>query len=78
MTSSAVQLPGGLKADPAALMASLQLMPSPVPNPEIKYTKVGKTTPERGLAGEVLGATLGSAALARSLDARPTLFPQGL
>ncbi|GAA6104487.1 retinal dehydrogenase 2 [Tachysurus ichikawai] len=40
MTSSAVQLPGGLKADPAALMASLQLMPSPVPNPEIKYTKV--------------------------------------
>lgn len=43
MTSSAVQLPGGLKADPAALMASLQLMPSPVPNPEIKYTKVGTT-----------------------------------
>lgn len=49
MTSSAVQLPGGLKADPAALMASLQLMPSPVPNPEIKYTKVGKTAPNTGL-----------------------------
>lgn len=56
MTSSAVQLPGGLKADPAALMASLQLMPSPVPNPEIKYTKVGRTAPEHRFigAGKVL------------------------
>ncbi|CAF99585.1 unnamed protein product, partial [Tetraodon nigroviridis] len=39
MTSSEIQIPGELKSDPAALMASLQLMPSPVPNPEIKYTK---------------------------------------
>ncbi|XP_076863777.1 retinal dehydrogenase 2 [Brachyhypopomus gauderio] len=40
MTSSKVELPGEVKTDPAALMASLQLMPSPVPNPEIKYTKI--------------------------------------
>lgn len=41
MTSSKIEIPGEVKSDPAALMASLQLMPSPVPNPEIKYTKVG-------------------------------------
>nr|AAL26232.1 aldehyde dehydrogenase 1A2 [Danio rerio] len=40
MTSSEVELPGEVKNDPAALMASLHLMPSPVPNPEIKYTKI--------------------------------------
>lgn len=40
MTSSKIEIPGEVKSDPAALMASLQLMPSPVPNPEIKYTKV--------------------------------------
>uniref|UniRef100_A0AAY4E4E5 Aldehyde dehydrogenase domain-containing protein n=1 Tax=Denticeps clupeoides TaxID=299321 RepID=A0AAY4E4E5_9TELE len=40
MTSSKVELPGEVKTDVAALMASLQLMPSPVPNPEIKYTKI--------------------------------------
>uniref|UniRef100_A0A4W4GNY8 Aldehyde dehydrogenase domain-containing protein n=1 Tax=Electrophorus electricus TaxID=8005 RepID=A0A4W4GNY8_ELEEL len=40
MTSSKVELPGEVKTDPSALMASLQLMPSPVPNPEIKYTKI--------------------------------------
>ncbi|XP_030650235.1 retinal dehydrogenase 2 isoform X1 [Chanos chanos] len=40
MTSSKVQLPGEVETDPAELMASLQLMPSPVPNPEIKYTKL--------------------------------------
>uniref|UniRef100_A0A8C1YT01 Aldehyde dehydrogenase 1 family, member A2 n=1 Tax=Cyprinus carpio TaxID=7962 RepID=A0A8C1YT01_CYPCA len=39
MTSSKVELPGEVKNDPAALMASLHLVPSPVPNPEIKYTK---------------------------------------
>lgn len=46
MTSSKIELPGEVKtdADAAALMASLQLMPSPVPNPEIKYTKVCGTT----------------------------------
>lgn len=33
-------MPGEVKADPAALMASLQLLPSPTPNLEIKYTKV--------------------------------------
>lgn len=43
MTSSKVELPGELKNDPAALMASLHLVPSPVPNPEIKYTKVRET-----------------------------------
>lgn len=40
MTSSEIEIPGEVKTDAAALMASLQLMPSPVPNPEIKYTKV--------------------------------------
>lgn len=40
MTSSKAELPGEVKSDPAALMASLHLMPTPVPNPEIKYTKV--------------------------------------
>lgn len=40
MTSSKIELPGEVKSDPAALMASLQLMPSPVPDLEIKYTKV--------------------------------------
>ncbi|XP_029497407.1 retinal dehydrogenase 2 [Oncorhynchus nerka] len=42
MTSSKIELPGEVKtdADAAALMASLQLMPSPVPNAEIKYTKI--------------------------------------
>lgn len=40
MTSSKIEIPGEVKSDPAALMASLQLMPNPVPNPEIKYTKV--------------------------------------
>ncbi|XP_024151954.1 retinal dehydrogenase 2 [Oryzias melastigma] len=40
MTSSEIQIPGEVKSDPAALMASLQLMPAPVPNPEIKYTKI--------------------------------------
>lgn len=43
MTSSKVELPGEVKNDPAALMASLHLVPSPVPNPEIKYTKVRET-----------------------------------
>uniref|UniRef100_A0A8C3AX89 Aldehyde dehydrogenase 1 family, member A2 n=1 Tax=Cyclopterus lumpus TaxID=8103 RepID=A0A8C3AX89_CYCLU len=40
MTSSKTEIPGEVNSDPAALMASLQLMPSPVPNPEIKYTKL--------------------------------------
>lgn len=40
MTSSKIEIPGEVKTDAAALMASLQLMPSPVPNPEIKYTKL--------------------------------------
>ncbi|KAK1891546.1 Retinal dehydrogenase 1 [Dissostichus eleginoides] len=40
MTSSKIEIPGEVKSDPAALMASLHLMPSPVPNPEIKYTKI--------------------------------------
>ncbi|XP_035593945.1 retinal dehydrogenase 2-like [Oncorhynchus keta] len=42
MTSSKIELPGEVKtdADAAALMASLQLMPSPVPNADIKYTKI--------------------------------------
>nr|XP_061795987.1 retinal dehydrogenase 2-like isoform X2 [Nerophis lumbriciformis] len=40
MTSSEIHMPGEVKSDPAALMASLQLMPAPVPNPEIKYTKI--------------------------------------
>ena len=44
MTSSKIEIPGEVKSDPAALMASLQLMPSPVPNPEIKHTKVCVST----------------------------------
>lgn len=40
MTSSKIEMPGEVKADPAALMASLHLLPSPTPNLEIKYTKV--------------------------------------
>ncbi|KAM6981237.1 retinal dehydrogenase 2 [Aplochiton taeniatus] len=40
MTSSKIEIPGEVKTDAAALMASLQLMPSPLPNPEIKYTKI--------------------------------------
>ncbi|XP_062946562.1 retinal dehydrogenase 2 isoform X2 [Cynocephalus volans] len=40
MTSSKIEMPGGVKADPAALMASLHLLPSPTPNLEIKYTKI--------------------------------------
>ncbi|KAG8505361.1 Retinal dehydrogenase 2 [Galemys pyrenaicus] len=41
MTSSKIEMPGEVKADPAALMASLHLLPSPTPNLEIKYTKRG-------------------------------------
>lgn len=44
MTSSEIAMPGEVKADPAALMASLQLLPSPTPNLEIKYTKVKPST----------------------------------
>ncbi|KAM9183194.1 retinal dehydrogenase 2 isoform 2-T2 [Trichechus inunguis] len=40
MTSSEIAMPGAVKADPAALMASLQLLPSPTPNLEIKHTKI--------------------------------------
>ncbi|KAI5936837.1 Retinal dehydrogenase 2 [Manis javanica] len=40
MTSSKIEMPGEVKADPAALMASLHLLPSPTPNLEIKYTKI--------------------------------------
>lgn len=40
MTSSKIEMPGEVKADPAALMASLHLLPLPTPNLEIKYTKV--------------------------------------
>ncbi|XP_066491217.1 retinal dehydrogenase 2 isoform X2 [Tiliqua scincoides] len=40
MTSSKIEMPGEVKADPAALMASLHLLPSPMPNLEIKYTKI--------------------------------------
>ncbi|KAI4583206.1 hypothetical protein MJG53_008419 [Ovis ammon polii x Ovis aries] len=40
MTSSEIEMPGEVKADPAALMASLHLLPSPTPNLEIKYTKI--------------------------------------
>lgn len=47
MTSSKIEMPGEVKADPAALMASLHLLPSPTPNLEIKYTKVSDW---RGLA----------------------------
>ncbi|XP_034265235.1 retinal dehydrogenase 2 isoform X2 [Pantherophis guttatus] len=39
MTSSKIEMPAGLKADPAALMASLHLLPSPTLNLEIKHTK---------------------------------------
>ncbi|XP_006831668.1 PREDICTED: retinal dehydrogenase 2 isoform X2 [Chrysochloris asiatica] len=40
MTSSKIEMPGEVKADPAALMASLHLLPSPTHNLEIKYTKI--------------------------------------
>nr|KAF6391204.1 aldehyde dehydrogenase 1 family member A2 [Pipistrellus kuhlii] len=40
MTSSKIEMPGEVKADPAALMASLHLLPSPTPNLEIKFTKI--------------------------------------
>ncbi|KAM6301987.1 retinal dehydrogenase 2 isoform 2-T2 [Podargus strigoides] len=40
MTSSKIEMPGEVKADPAALMASLHLLPSPTLNLEIKYTKI--------------------------------------
>ncbi|XP_006628784.1 retinal dehydrogenase 2 [Lepisosteus oculatus] len=40
MTSSKIELPGEVKTDPAALVASLHLVPSPVPNLEIKHTKI--------------------------------------
>ena len=40
MTSSEIEMPGEVKADPATLLASLHLLPSPTPNLEIKYTKV--------------------------------------
>ncbi|XP_010136883.1 PREDICTED: retinal dehydrogenase 2 isoform X2 [Buceros rhinoceros silvestris] len=40
MTSSKIEMTGELKADPAALMASLHLLPSPTLNLEIKYTKI--------------------------------------
>uniref|UniRef100_A0A3Q2ID88 Uncharacterized protein n=1 Tax=Equus caballus TaxID=9796 RepID=A0A3Q2ID88_HORSE len=47
MTSSKIEMPGEVKADPAALMASLHLLPSPTPNLEIKYTKVRDSRPQR-------------------------------
>ncbi|XP_013914212.1 PREDICTED: retinal dehydrogenase 2 isoform X2 [Thamnophis sirtalis] len=40
MTSSKIEMPAGMKADPAALMASLHLLPSPTLNLEIKHTKI--------------------------------------
>ncbi|XP_048811738.1 retinal dehydrogenase 2 isoform X2 [Lagopus muta] len=40
MTSSKIEMPGEVKADPAALMASLHLLPSPTLNLEIKHTKI--------------------------------------
>lgn len=40
MTSSKIEMPGEVKADPAALMASLHLLPAPALNLEIKHTKV--------------------------------------
>ncbi|KAM9312611.1 retinal dehydrogenase 2 isoform 3-T3 [Gastrophryne carolinensis] len=40
MTSSKIEMPGEVKTDPAALMASLHLLPSPTPNLEVKYTKI--------------------------------------
>ncbi|XDV18356.1 hypothetical protein PO909_024065 [Leuciscus waleckii] len=52
MTSSKVELPGEVKNDPAALMASLHLVPSPIPNPEIKYTKLCEASRELAWADE--------------------------
>ncbi|KAJ8792845.1 hypothetical protein J1605_004030 [Eschrichtius robustus] len=49
MTSSKIEMPGEVKADPAALMASLHLLPSPTPNLEIKYTKQRDNTPSSAL-----------------------------
>ncbi|XP_060709256.1 retinal dehydrogenase 2 isoform X2 [Hemiscyllium ocellatum] len=40
MTSSEIEIPSEVKADPAALIASLQLLPSPTPNLEIQHTKL--------------------------------------
>ncbi|XP_067873995.1 retinal dehydrogenase 2 [Heterodontus francisci] len=40
MTSSEIEFPSEVKADPAALIASLQLLPSPTPNLEIQHTKL--------------------------------------
>ncbi|KAM5172370.1 retinal dehydrogenase 2 isoform 3-T3 [Mantella aurantiaca] len=40
MTSSKIEMPGEVKTDPAALMASLHLLPSPTPNLEVKHTKI--------------------------------------
>ncbi|XP_018415435.1 PREDICTED: retinal dehydrogenase 2 isoform X2 [Nanorana parkeri] len=40
MTSSKIEMPGEVKSDPAALMASLHLLPSPTPNLEVKHTKI--------------------------------------
>lgn len=44
MTSSKIEMPGEVKTDPAALMASLHLLPSPTPNLEVKHTKVRGVT----------------------------------
>ena len=51
MTSSAKDLPGDAQsADAAAaLLASLHLMPSPLPNPDIKHTQVGSPVPTPSL-----------------------------
>lgn len=51
MTSSKIEMPGEVKADPAALMASLHLLPSPTPNLEIKFTKVRGPATRRSRAG---------------------------
>ncbi|KAM4748525.1 retinal dehydrogenase 2 isoform 2-T2 [Rhinophrynus dorsalis] len=40
MTSSKIEMPAEVKTDPAALMASLHLLPSPTTNLEVKYTKI--------------------------------------
>uniref|UniRef100_A0A8C9RR55 Aldehyde dehydrogenase 1 family, member A2 n=1 Tax=Scleropages formosus TaxID=113540 RepID=A0A8C9RR55_SCLFO len=40
MTSSKIELPAEVKADAAALLGSLHLAPSPLPNLEIKHTKI--------------------------------------
>ncbi|KAM8973995.1 retinal dehydrogenase 2 [Pelodytes ibericus] len=40
MTSSKIEMPGELKPDPAALMASLHLLPSPTTSLEVKHTKI--------------------------------------